>query len=96
MKVFGKLADKYSARFPNIQGYAAVSTTSSKGVKELQTKIAQVATAYKYVGQKVPSPYILLGKKLDALNNTYNKTNKPPVIVTSPLSLPSLQLTPPI
>jgi hypothetical protein len=49
-------------------------------VQELQARIADIAEKKKYVGQQVPTPYVILARQVDILT----KKKSPPIMVLPP------------
>ncbi|KAL6058667.1 Myotubularin-like phosphatase domain [Balamuthia mandrillaris] len=77
---FDGLKQRFAAFQSNILDYVAVSTTTYKGVKSLQSKIAAAAARCRFIGQRVPSSYVLLAKRMETIAASRSKANKPPIL----------------
>lgn len=52
--------------------------------QELQARIADIAEKKKYVGQQVPTPYVILARQVDILT----KKKSPPIMVRTSIGSP--------
>jgi hypothetical protein len=52
--------------------------------QELQARIADIAEKKKYVGQQVPTPYVILARQVDILT----KKKSPPIMVRTSTGSP--------
>jgi len=53
-----------------------------KGVKEIKQTILETARKRKYVGQQVPSSYVILSKQVQIYTEKVNLERTPPIMVS--------------